>query len=417
MNCNKCSGKTCIFLILYLICFTSVFNSYTLSLFDPIPPLSSEVVIALYGVHLINFFGVGLFFFKRVLLIQLLVGIVFVIIVDLMLFPFVIKDGHKEFRMKQPEPYLQANYFSLSFINESFSQPNGWIIDRETGVVKPSNFEGKWFNVKKHQRLTTNSPDIYKHKLYLFGGSTVYNSEVPDSLTIASQLAYIGANSDSFEVVNMGATSINSSQQFERLKSEVELKKDDVVIFYDGVNDVQQRIVYENKYGYMHGYPVHESAFIKLLRICGRFSSIAKLLINIMNDNVREIPLDLIEKSIDDYLYTLSEAKRHVENAGGKFYHFLQPTLFTKKVYNDYEIFLIKSGNPFVPKQTRSAFIQAYPIIEKKLSTVYYSKSFTNAFDGLTVSPYLDFCHINHIGNEIIAKRIWENIEKKFPNN
>ena len=53
----------------------------------------------------------------------------------------------------------------------------------------------------------------------------------------------------------MGATSIHSAQQFGRLKAEINLSDGDVIIFYDGVNDVLQRIIYDNHEGYMIGEP------------------------------------------------------------------------------------------------------------------------------------------------------------------
>ena len=146
----------------------------------------------------------------------------------------------------------------------------------------------------------------------MFGGSTVYNSEVPDSLTIASQIAAIGANQALFEVVNMGATSIHSAQQFARLKSEIELEKGDIVVFYDGVNDVLQRIVYENREGYMFGQPKNESRLIKIIRYSQNYSSIAELMMQIMGNNIKPLSDKLTEDSILDYLQTLDDVKNYV---------------------------------------------------------------------------------------------------------
>ena len=150
---------------------------------------------------------------------------------------------------------LNANYFSKDFINETFTQPGKWLLDKEFGGVKPSDYKGKWINVKNNRRVTINEPKNYVSTIYIFGGSTVYNGEVPDNLTIASQLASSSANDNLYKVVNMGATSIHSAQQFGRLKSEINLNEGDLVIFYDGVNDVLQRIIYQNRDGYMIGQP------------------------------------------------------------------------------------------------------------------------------------------------------------------
>ena len=114
-----------------------------------------------------------IFFYFRTLFIQLTVIIVLLISVDLITSLFIKRIGHKEFRIQQPEPYINAEYFSKDFINESFAQPGGWLLDKTYGGVKPSNFEGKWINVRNNKRVTINKPGNYLRKIYLFGGSTV----------------------------------------------------------------------------------------------------------------------------------------------------------------------------------------------------------------------------------------------------
>ena len=133
-----------------------------------------------------------------------------------------------------------------------------------------------------------------------------------------------------------------------------------------------------------------------------------------MIDNTKEISPTLIKTSIEDYIKILVAANEHVEAHEAYFYHFLQPTLFTKKNLNEYEHTLFAKGAPFVTAQSVQAFTSAYPIIVNKLDTVKFSHSLTAAFDELTESPYLDFCHITHIGNKIIAENIWNNISNEL---
>jgi hypothetical protein len=398
---------------IYILSFILFFNKYTFSLLDPNPPLSKTVVDGLYILHIFNFIVLSTLFWKRSLFFQLLIGIATVIFFDLVLGLFISRDGHKEFRIKQPEPYAEAKYFSEDFIIESFTQPGGYILGNEYGSVKPKNFKGIWFNVENNQRVTKNKSNVYKNKIYLFGGSTVYGSEVPDEFTIASQLAFLGANSAFFEVVNMGVSSIHSSQQFALLKGEVKLNKDDIVVFYDGINDVLQRIIYDNKKGFMYGDGSDENIFLRLLRLSARFSSISLLLTQIMTKNIVEIPDSLIDNSIKDYMNVLKEANLYVTRAEAKFYHFLQPTLFTKKNLNKYEYALIRTRDHLVPNQIKKTFEIVYPIIEKKLNTISFSDSLTDAFDHFHSSPYLDFVHVSHTGNKEIAKRMWKLIHLK----
>tara|TARA_B110000046_G_scaffold52446_1_gene58624 strand:+ start:309 stop:1559 length:1251 start_codon:yes stop_codon:yes gene_type:complete len=403
-------------IIVVFICTVVIINKFTLSLFDPTPPLSKAAIYFTYFIYIGSIVGAVIFYYYRTLFIQLTVILVFLISIDLVVSLFIERIGHKEFRIQQPQPYVNAEYFSKDFINEAFTQPGGWLLDKTHGGVKPRNFEGKWINVRNNRRVTINKSGNYLRKIYLFGGSTVYNGEVPDTLTIASQLASLGANDFLYEVVNMGATSIHSNQQFGRLKSEIKLKDGDVVIFYDGVNDVYERIVYENREGYMAGQPKQENFWIKQLRSKSKYSSILHILLSQMINNTKEISSTLIKNSIEDYIKTLGEVNEYAEAHRAYFYHFLQPTIFTKKNLNEYERMLLAKGPPFVTRQSVQAFTSAYPIIENKLDSIEFSYSLTGAFDNLEESPYLDFCHVTHVGNKIIAENIWNRIndELKF---
>ena len=53
-------------------------------------------------------------------------------------------------------------------------------------------------------------------------------------------------------------------------------------------------------------------------------------------------------------------------------------------------------------------------IVPLKKTTIKFSYSLVEAFDDLEKSPYLDFCHTNHIGNKIIAENIWNNINNEI---
>ncbi len=389
-------------------------NEFTLSLFDPNPPLSKIAIYLMYFVYAGSIVCAVIFFYFRTLFIQLTIILVFLIAVDFTTSLFIERTGHKEFRIQQPEPYINAEYFSKDFIDESFAQPGGWLLDKTFGGVKPNNFEGNWINVRNNKRVTINEQRNYSRNIYLFGGSTVYSGEVPDNLTIASQLASLGANNYSYKVVNMGATSIHSAQQFGRLKAEINLSDGDVIIFYDGVNDVLQRIIYGNHEGYMIGNPKKESFWIRQLRSKNKYSSILFIFYSKIIENTKETPSTLINTSVDNYVNTLAAVNKYVKSQGGSFYHFLQPTLFTKKNLNEYEKLLIEKGYPFVPAQFIQDFKRAYPLISDKLDTVEFSYSLVDAFNNLEKSPYLDFCHVTHIGNKIIAENIWNKINNKL---
>ena len=118
-----------------------------------------------------------------------------------------INENPKNFRLTRPEPYKNSIFFSREFIEESFRQPEGYFTPSGTRLVYPNNFHGKWFNYENHQRITVSQPAIYKSRIFLFGGSTVQNSEVPDDFTIASFIQK-AVSKNNIRVENYGVTSV-----------------------------------------------------------------------------------------------------------------------------------------------------------------------------------------------------------------
>lgn len=340
---------------------------------------------------------------------QILVGLVFLLITEVALTLFVNRTDHKSFRLGMPEPYEMASYFSEDFIVESFIQPGGWFLDKESKVIKPRNFQGRWFNVADHRRRTVGFLGNLEsaRSLYLFGGSTIYNSEVPDRLTVASQLQSLIPVSANIRVINMGVTSVHAGQQYNKLIKEVVLAENDIVVFFDGVNDVQQRIVYGNEDGYLVGRPV-EPFYFFILRKLKDYSNIGWIFYRLMTSNTPEYSPDIIRKASSDYRKEIVSAANYVFSKKADFYHFLQPTIFSKARHNSYEQMMFGVGDPLIPAQSRKAFEAAYPQFAKALASLPYSKPLLHIFDGLSRSPFLDFCHVNHVGNAKIAEAIFE---------
>ena len=53
-------------------------------------------------------------------------------------------------------------------------------------------------------------------------------------------------------------------------------------------------------------------------------------------------------------------------------------------------------------------------MIERRLSDLNFSQSLTVIFDDLNERPYLDYHHVNHVGNKIISQYIWKIIKTRL---
>jgi lysophospholipase L1-like esterase len=339
-------------------------------------------------------------------------------------------NNRYSFRMMQPPPYRGAPYFSAAFVDESFRQPGGWYVPAGTRLVVPGDFHGRYFNVENGRRRTTDAPASAEHTLWVVGGSTVYSAEVPDAYTIPSYLQRMLNRKvpGVWRVVNCGSISLTTGQQLELLRT-LPLGAGDMVVFYDGVNDVVEG-VYN---GDPRGWIVGENR--KALRGAGPFKAVlAKLnlkyaaskiqyysalfgtvvgdLVNGANLRPRPQLLDpaktaaLVRETAALFRQNVQEAARYTAGHGAAFVHFLQPQVFAEARRTPYEESLVR--NFYInPNGLETAFDAAYPLLQAATISLAGVRSYdiSHVLDRRCPGEefYLDYCHVNHAANERIA--------------
>lgn len=321
----------------------------------------------------------------------------------------------REFRETQPPPYQGAPFFSAEFIDEAFRQPGGWRPLPGTNAIVPNDFRGKYFTIENGIRRTTDVPADATATIYLFGGSTIYNSEVPDEDTVASYLqrALLERGFSRYRVVNFGVTSVGTSQQNERLE-QTQIAAGDTVVFYDGVNDVLQGVLYGNAGDTIYGNDRSRSFVQRLVYRLAKNSVAARYLLTRANANYQIADVDArVARTAERFRGNIEQAERAVHAKGAAFVHFLQPTLYSLARRGDYERQLLTFG--FVPMQAEQAFAATYPqlraIVAARARRGAADFDLTGAFDDFAEPVYLDGWHINHRGNEVLAARILEGLE------
>jgi lysophospholipase L1-like esterase len=335
-----------------------------------------------------------------------------------------------DFRKNRPAPYKNAPYFSEKFIWESFHQPSRWLYPKGTRLIIPGDYHGTFFNIKNGIRVTTSQPVSYQNAVYLFGGSTVYSSEVPDNLTIASQLQLLfnSKYKNKYIVQNYGTTTVTISQELERLKT-IQLKPNDIVVFYDGVNDIYQGLLYANPKETMiemNRRTVNEMNVFRKLEfdIYNHWSEESSLVQLCCDPTNRSFPQHLADarlvnsllRSLESrYRQTIKDSASQVFKSRAKFYHFLQPHLFADNILSEYEQQL--SQNPYIVlRGVRESFAKGYPILKAVIRKLDQDSSF-DLTESLNERPdrteyFFDGCHVNHEANRIIASKIFEQIDK-----
>lgn len=336
----------------------------------------------------------------------------------------------KEFRLTRPFPYQKSEYFSREFIDESFIQPNGYHFLPNSVVFLPNDFKGKYFNYENGFRQTIKSNSVASHTIYLIGGSTVQCSETPDDYTIASflQKKINSTDKERYQVINLGASSVNSYQELARLKT-ININPEDLVLIYDGHNDAYHTFNNNSAQGYIVGFnkttlkerPLYLTFLIRAYSILSENSLFIRYLLNPYDYN--KIPDHLLEQKRllelgkefrTNYIKNITQMSKYVESRKANFFHFLQPNLYTKSYFSNYEQSLMKN-KVLVNRPISVIFKFAVP--EMRASSIELKnlkiKSFdlTKIFDDRKDEVYLDAVHVSDIGNEIIASSIFELIK------
>jgi hypothetical protein len=204
----------------------------------------------------------------------------------------------------------------------------------------------------------------------------------------------------------------------------LELRKDtpDIVIFYDGVNDMYSAyqhkkaglpqhgavLASKNKYiNYVvtmyteHSYFWQCFTFLKNKLICARDKSVYA------TDNAIENKEELAEDVIDIYSHNIKMIHVLEKEYGFKSYFFWQPCIYTKKHLSKTEENLI--GGHLEKAQLYNLEVN-YSHLKLKEDPSF--NDISNIFDKHNETVFIDCYHLGENGNEIIANKIGELILK-----
>ena len=350
-----------------------------------------------------------------------------------------VPNNRYAFRLLQPPPYRGAWYFSSQFVDEMFKQPSGWYIRPHTRLLIPGDFQGQYINIEHGLRRTTDSPARGQQRVFVLGGSAVYGAEVPDSETIPSHLQrLLNARQPGYwRVENYGTISVTTGQQLELLKI-LPVEPGDLVIFYDGVNDIVQGIFNGDPQGWIVGENRKDLRAAGpwktlLVKINAKYAAsklqdysafAGTVLGNLVNSaNLHRKPhLDdaakvaaLARETASLFRANIEEANRIATGQGAGFLHFLQPQVFAAARRTPYEETLVR--NYYInPNGLETAFTAGYPLLRDAVLHTPGTAScdLAGVLDDRQPGEefYLDFCHVNHSANARIAAAMMQCMSK-----
>jgi len=315
--------------------------------------------------------------------------------------------SNKEFSIE-----LFNEFSKLSTIYKSFI---GW--KRETVNFKYTKILGPYNARKSKGEAITNS-------VWFFGGSTMWGTGSSDNQTIPSHFNSL----TNIPVYNFGETGWDSRQSLNQLINVIgDNHKPSVVVFYDGVNDVVNQCRSEIKL-----LPAHS----REKQLQKRTKSTNILLNNKLKEfilspyiafankfNINYSSQDLVKSRQFDCDTNKAKARsvaKHLVNNwrtayslsksnNFKFYGVLQPTLFSTETNSEY---LIESNVKMYPEYKRQ-YNAVYPLILEEISrdcgldkgicsSMIDGKDWLDGKNNI----FIDFCHVNSLGNRVIAQRL-----------
>ena len=318
----------------------------------------------------------------------------------------VVQKSNPEFVKWQSKKYYQdAN--ALSKANNSYSPldeynfANGELIKSSGDLITIGDFDGSYIKIKDGRRVTVGSNGLRQRRVLVFGGSTVFCAEVPDLLTSSSQLQQlILKNNFDFDVLNYGLPGLRIENQFNILKNVPDLGPDDMVVFYDGVNDLI-RVFEEGLNRHKNQAPWRQLNYFSFA-VEKRSSLFRHLSISGYVDNigVANEYLDSGAKQYisDNWLKYEELARELVQKTGADFIHILQPNWLTYKKLSEGK-----------SEDRRFSDMRVIQEIFKNNATQNSGiVDFSDSLNSLTDTPFLDWVHLDDVGDKKIAEEMFK---------
>jgi hypothetical protein len=264
-----------------------------------------------------------------------------------------------------------------------------------------------------NQRRTTNGPTSGGAQVYWFGGSTMWGTGVTDSGTIPSQFsARTGIRSENFG--DLGYTAHQSLLLLIQLLQEGH--RPDLVVFYDGVNEVWAKCRVESvatsteldfsirnvlrRSSHPDSFTYYFTPFLKAAENFSRE----------LNRETRGESYDCpsnaekAEAVADNMIKDWELAKLLTEHYGGKFIAFLQPVVhFSRTKVNH-----IGGSAAALIERLRPSYEKIYPMLRERVAR--HGDGFHDIVSAADIDEpvYIDFCHLDRRGNARVLDRMLE---------
>jgi hypothetical protein len=275
------------------------------------------------------------------------------------------------------------------------------------------------------------SPSVSKvsgeFRVFVLGGSTVFNGEpsIPELL----EKEFSQNRKRNVKVYNFGVVSSVSSMELSRILFEISDLKPDLIIMYNGGNDILHPYSYDPRPGYPFNFMVYE--YNPLLESDIRAYPAVPLLL--YGSNLARyffpsyfiekfVPLDEDRKKVNwgsdewesgiayNYVINLVRANKIADSFGARFIAYFQPLVYYKDTVTIEEkaLTLIAERNHCIGVRRRiRSFVEQMP------NGTQIFTDLSDIYDDVHETVFKDTMHTHQNSKTMIAKAIYEQIEKR----
>ena len=260
-------------------------------------------------------------------------------------------------------------------------------------------------------------------EVWMFGGSTLYGTGVPDWATVPSFLSrdLNSAGAGCFMVTNFGTEGYVTNQEVLLLMEQLKAgRHPGLVIFYDGVNDSYAGAV-------SPGVPTEHMSFANIkARMEGTFAGrldflrnssafqLAMATVHALHWSHGSKPSMAESKSkaaatLDNYEANLRIARTLGQAYGFHVMSFWQPAIMYG--HRPLAVFEVKIANADADQRSFQILTAVYAEAERRANKNHDFVFLGSLFDSVKEPVYIDkWMHLSPIGNEIVAQALAENV-------
>ena len=295
---------------------------------------------------------------------------------------------------------------TLTVLSPKKSEQNKWSDLASQFDESPKPETNPDISIDGQHRLTTDQPKSFTHRVFFYGGSTTFNREVSDGDTYPSLTQkLLNKEAGTIKIENrrtIGASAVDLIRFLQEDETDLlntnkgdtrqGLRRGDIVVFYIGVNEAKNAIVYRDP---ITRLSLQFSTFESASNWVFKHTNVGYSLNNLLA--VGKASID--ENNLAETKLALDTAERFTTDRGATFIPIIQPHVFTKSGPLKYEQAIRAQMNQFPDEIDK-----VYPRLADLVLSFENAADARNIFDNLKTSPYFDWCHVDKLGNKNIAE-------------